>query len=476
MASLTVRKLDEALKASLRLRAAQNGRSVEDEVRVILREAAEAQVTGKSPPAPAQNTAVQPHRTRTHAVTDRPRVTLIIGGGIAAYKALDLIRRLKDRSIHVRCVMTRAAQQFVTPLTAGALADERCYTDLFDAQSEFDAGHIRLARDTDLIVVAPATADLMAKMAQGQADDLATAILLATNRPVLVAPAMNPLMWANAATKRNVAQLARDGVAFIGPNSGEMAEANEAGVGRMSEPLEIAAAADAMLRPPQARPLAGKKILITAGPTHEPIDPVRYIANRSSGKQGFAIAASAADAGADVTLISGPVDLDDPAGVRVIRVESARDMLAEVERALPVDIAIFAAAVADWRVANAGDQKIKKTASGMPQLALVENPDILATVSKRQQNRPQLVIGFAAETQNLIENATAKLKRKGSDWIVANDVSLASGVMGGDRNTVHVLTLDKTEVAVDSWPVMTKEEVADALVAKIARTIGQQPA
>ncbi len=475
MASLTVRKLDEALKASLRLRAAQNGRSVEDEVRVILREAAEAQATAKTPSgpqsSPAKNAASQPHRTRAHTATGLPRVTLIIGGGIAAYKALDLIRRLKDRGIHVRCVMTRAAQQFVTPLTAGALADERCYTDLFDAQSEFDAGHIRLARDTDLIVVAPATADLMAKMAQGHADDLATAILLATNRPVLVAPAMNPLMWANAATKRNVAQLTRDGVAFIGPNSGEMAEANEAGVGRMSEPLEIAAAADALLRPPQARPLAGKKILITAGPTHEPIDPVRYIANRSSGKQGFAIAASAADAGADVTLVSGPVDLDDPAGVRVIRVESARDMLAEVERALPVDIAIFAAAVADWRVANAGDQKIKKTAAGMPQLALVENPDILATVSKLKQNRPQLVIGFAAETQNLIENATAKLKRKGCDWIVANDVSPASGVMGGDRNTVHVLTLDKTDVAVDSWPVMTKEEVADALVTKIAETM-----
>jgi phosphopantothenoylcysteine decarboxylase/phosphopantothenate--cysteine ligase len=474
MASLTVRKLDEALKANLRLRAAQNGRSVEDEVRVILREAAETQVTSKTPSNLPQ-AAPQPHRTRAHSTTTGlPRVTLIIGGGIAAYKALDLIRRLKDRGIHVRCVMTRAAQQFVTPLTAGALADERCYTDLFDAQSEFDAGHIRLARDTDLIVVAPATADLMAKMAQGHADDLATAILLATNRPVLVAPAMNPLMWANVATKRNVTQLARDGVTFIGPKSGEMAEANEAGVGRMSEPLEIAAAADAMLRPPQARPLAGKKILITAGPTHEPIDPVRYIANRSSGKQGFAIAASAADAGADVTLISGPVDLDDPAGVRVIHVESARDMLAEVERSLPMDIAIFAAAVADWRVANAGDQKIKKTASGMPQLALVENPDILATVSKRQQNRPQLVIGFAAETQNLIDNATAKLKRKGCDWIVANDVSPASGVMGGDRNTVHVLTLDKTDVAVDSWPVMTKEEVADALVAKIAKTIGQQ--
>jgi phosphopantothenoylcysteine decarboxylase/phosphopantothenate--cysteine ligase len=472
MASLTVRKLDEALKASLRLRAAQNGRSVEDEVRVILREATEGSAAVTAPRAPEVKSAPRPQRPYT--ITDKPRVTLIIGGGIAAYKALDLIRRLKDRSIHVRCVMTRAAQQFVTPLTAGALADERCYTDLFDAQSEFDAGHIRLARDTDLVVVAPATADLMAKMAQGHADDLATAILLATNRPVLLAPAMNPLMWTNAATRRNVAQLARDGIHFVGPNSGEMAEANEAGVGRMSEPLEIAAAADAILRPPHVGPLAGKKILITAGPTHEPIDPVRYIANRSSGKQGFAIAASAAEAGADVTLISGPVDLDDPSGVRVIHVESARDMLAQVQQALPADIAIFAAAVADWRVANAGDQKIKKTASGMPPLELVENPDILATISKLKQNRPQLVIGFAAETQHLIENATAKLKRKGCDWIVANDVSPASGVMGGDRNTVHVLTLDKGNVAVDSWPVMTKEEVADALVAKIAHTTGSQ--
>ncbi|CAN5160100.1 hypothetical protein BH10PSE11_BH10PSE11_25820 [soil metagenome] len=345
MASLTIRKLDEALKASLRLRAAQNGRSVEDEVRVILRGASEPQAV-KVPSGPARSQP-QPHRTRASSTTDLPRVTLIIGGGIAAYKALDLIRRLKERGIHVRCVMTRAAQQFVTPLTASALADERCYTDLFDAQSEFDAGHIRLARDTDLIIVAPATADLMAKMAQGHADDLATAILLATNRPVLVAPAMNPLMWANAATKRNAAQLARDGVIFIGPNSGEMAEANEAGVGRMSEPVEIAIAAESILRPPLTGPLAGKRVLITAGPTHEPIDPVRYIANRSSGKQGFALAASAAEAGADVTLISGPVDLDDPAGVRVIRVESARDMLAQVESALPVDVAIFAAAVAD---------------------------------------------------------------------------------------------------------------------------------
>ncbi|MES2750408.1 MAG: bifunctional phosphopantothenoylcysteine decarboxylase/phosphopantothenate--cysteine ligase CoaBC [Pseudomonadota bacterium] len=474
MASLTVRKLDDALKASLRLRAAQNGRSVEDEVRVILRETTEAPATKSST---ARIAATQPHRSRTgSAPSALPWVTLIIGGGIAAYKALDLIRRMKERGIHVRCVMTRAAQQFVTPLTAGALADERCYTDLFDAQSEFDAGHIRLARDTDLIVVAPATADLMAKMAQGHADDLATAILLATNRPILVAPAMNPLMWTNVATRRNVAQLMRDGVFFIGPNVGEMAEANEAGVGRMSEPNEIAIAAEAMLRPPQARPLAGKTILITAGPTHEPIDPVRYIANRSSGKQGYAIAAAAAEAGAAVTLISGPVDLDVPPGVQVIRVESARDMLARVESALPVDIAIFAAAVADWRVANAGEQKIKKTATGMPQLALVENPDILATVSKRKQNRPQLVIGFAAETENLIVNATSKLRRKGCDWIVANDVSPASGVMGGDRNTVHLLTLNKADIAVDSWPVMTKDEVAITLVIKIVDTMAQRKA
>ena len=462
MASLTVRKLDDDLKAALRLRAARHGRSVEDEVRVILREAAEGNETASAPAATPRTT-----RQTFHAGHDLPRVTLIIGGGIAAYKALDLIRRLKERRIHVRCVMTRGAQQFVTPLTAGALADERCYTDLFDAQSEFDAGHIRLARDSDLIIVAPATADLMAKMAQGLADDLATAILLATNRPVLVAPAMNPLMWANAATRRNVAQLTRDGIRFIGPNSGEMAEANEAGLGRMAEPIEIATAAEAMLRPPQAQGLAGKSVLITAGPTHEPIDPVRYIANRSSGKQGYAIAAAAAAAGAKVTLVSGPVDLDEPAGVDVIHVESAQNMLAEVEKALPADIAIFAAAVADWRVANAGAQKIKKTSAGMPPLQLVENPDILATISKRTADRPGLVIGFAAETENLLDNATSKLNRKGCDWIVANDVSPASGVMGGDRNTVHIVTRD----GVDSWPVMTKDEVATALVARIAETM-----
>ncbi|MBN9006153.1 MAG: bifunctional phosphopantothenoylcysteine decarboxylase/phosphopantothenate--cysteine ligase CoaBC [Rhizobiales bacterium] len=464
MASLTIRKLDEAIKAELRLRAARHGRSVEDEVRVILRQAAE----GPAAPAPSSHPTPAAHRSRPTSTTTNS-VTLIIGGGIAAYKALDLIRRLKERHMDVRCVLTRAAQQFVTPLAASALSHERCYTDLFDAGSEFDAGHIRLARDCDLIVVAPATADLMAKTAQGHADDLASAILLATNKPILLAPAMNPLMWNNPATRRNVAQLIRDGIVTIGPNAGEMAEAGEAGVGRMAEPTEIAIAAERILRPPQAQPLAGQRVLITAGPTHEPIDPVRYIANRSSGKQGFAIAAAAQAAGADVTLVSGPVDLDDPVGVNVKHVESAREMLAQVEAALPTDIAIFAAAVADWRVASEGTQKLKKTGAGIPPLQLTENPDILATISKLRDNRPPLVIGFAAETEHLIDNAKAKFARKGCDWIVANDVSPATGVMGGDRNTVHLLTREADgTVNVESWPVMTKDEVATTLIERIA--------
>ena len=477
MASLTIRKLDDAIRDELRLRAARNGRSVEDEVRVILREASQhgPSFAAAASQAVSVAPATQP-RIHDSAAGNLPKVTLIIGGGIAAYKALDLIRRLRERHIRVRCVLTRAAQQFVTPLAAGALAGERAYTDLFDPESEFDAGHIRLARECDLIVVAPATADLMAKMAHGHADDLATAILLAANRPILLAPAMNPLMWNNAATRRNVLQLRRDGVAMIGPNAGEMAEAGEAGVGRMAEAPEIAAAAADILRPPKPRPLAGMRVLVTAGPTHEPIAPVRYIANRSSGKQGFAIAAAAQAAGADVTLIAGPVDLGDPMGVTVKHVESAREMLHRVEAALPVDIAIFAAAVADWRVANEGEQKLKKTAAGMPQLELVENPDILATISRQSDRRPRLVIGFAAETENLIDNAKAKLARKGCDCILANDVSPATGVMGGDRNTVHLLSRDGGEIGadkikVDSWAVMTKEEVAAALVARIAQTV-----
>lgn len=474
MASLTIRKLDDAIRDALRLRAARNGRSVEDEVRVILREASQNGLSSASP-APLEAAQAAAVQTASRAIAGLPRVTLIIGGGIAAYKALDLIRRLKERDIYVRCVLTRAAQHFVTPLAASALSNERCYTDLFDPESEFDAGHIRLARDCDLVVVAPATADLMAKMAQGAADDLATAILLAASRPILLAPAMNPLMWNNPATRRNVAQLERDGVAMIGPNAGEMAETGEAGIGRMAEPLEIAAAAERLLRPPRKRPLSDYRILITAGPTHEPIDPVRYIANRSSGKQGFAIAAAAQAAGAEVTLIAGPVDLEDPPGVSVIHVESARDMLRQVEAALPADIAIFAAAVADWRVAHEGQQKLKKTSGAMPPLHLVENPDLLATISKLKDRRPPLVIGFAAETEHLIENAKAKLARKGCDWIVANDVSPATGVMGGDRNTVHLLIRDtndtNADIKVESWPVMTKEEVASTLMARVAEAV-----
>jgi phosphopantothenoylcysteine decarboxylase/phosphopantothenate--cysteine ligase len=460
MASLTVRKLDDDIKTALKLRAAKHGRSVEDEVRVILRHAAAQNEPMAMPSAPEA-----PHPAPGLA---RPRVTLIIGGGIAAYKALDLIRRLKERGCEVRCVLTRAAERFVTALSASALANTRCYTDLFDPQSEFDAGHIRLARQCDLVVVAPATADLMAKMAQGLADDLASAILLATDRPVLLAPAMNPAMWANAATKRNVAQLARDGRAFVGPNRGEMAEAGEAGLGRMAEPVEIATRALTLLQPAQTQALKGYRVLITAGPTHEPIDPVRYIANRSSGKQGFAIAAAAASAGADVVLVSGPVNLPDPPGVKTIRVESARDMLSEVENALPADIAIFAAAVADWRVAHAGAQKIKKTKDGMPPLELIENPDILATIARRESNRPPLVIGFAAETEHVAANAAAKLARKGCDWIVANDVSPATGIMGGDSNAVQIFMKDVA--APDVWPAMGKDEVAARLIARIAQT------
>src|SRR5882672_5871174 len=388
MASLTVRQLDETLKTLLRVRAARNKRSMEDEIRVILRRAAEE--TGLEaldlidpPNAPA----TRPVRSAAPAVDTR-RVVLIIGGGIAAYKALDLIRRLRERGYGVRCVLTAAAQQFVTPLAASALAGEPAFTDLFDPRSELDVGHIRLAREADLIVVAPATADLMAKMAGGHADDLATAVLLATKTKILLAPAMNPLMWSNKATVRNVQQLIRDGVALVGPNEGEMAERGEWGSGRMAEPLEIVAAVEKHLRTDD-KPLAGKRVIVTSGPTHEPIDPVRYIANRSSGKQGHAIAAAAAAAGADVVLVSGPVNVADPSGVTIIRIESAREMFDAVEKALPADCAIFAAAVADWRVAEPGREKIKKAKGRTPALSLIENPDILASVAQRKANRPR---------------------------------------------------------------------------------------
>src|SRR5262245_9274099 len=359
MASLTVRQLDEKLKKRLRLRAAKSGRSVEDEVRTILREAAEQ--TDDEPGTPVE-ARVAPKSSRRTARTpdDTKKVLLIIGGGIAAYKSLDLIRRLKERGIAVRCILTKAAEHFVTPLSASALVGERVFTDLFDPDSEFDVGHIRLARETDLIVVAPATADLMAKLAGGHADDLATAVLLATTAKKLLAPAMNPRMWANAATQRNLAQLKSDGITVVGPHEGEMAEAHEQGLGRMAEPLEITAAVGKLLATRTTGLLVGRRLLVTSGPTHEPIDPVRYIANRSSGKQGHAIAAAAAAAGADVTLVSGPVQVPDPPGVKVIKVESAREMLDAVEHELPADVAIFAAAVADWRVANAAQQKLKK--------------------------------------------------------------------------------------------------------------------
>lgn len=392
------------------------------------------------------------------------RVLLIIGGGIAAYKALDLIRRLRERGVSVRAVMTAAAQQFVTPLSVGALTADHVFTDLFDRQDEQDVGHIRLAREAELIVVAPATADLMAKLAQGLANDLASAVLLATDRPVLMAPAMNPRMWAHPATRRNLAVLAQDGVRFVGPNRGEMAESGEAGEGRMAEPLEIVAAVEGLLA---SGPLKGKHVLVTSGPTHEPIDPVRYIANRSSGAQGTALAAALRDLGARVTFVTGPAAVPPPVGVEVVRVETAREMLAAVEAALPVDAAVMAAAVADWHVANAGTQKMKKDGSGRaPALAFAENPDILATVSKGAR-RPRLVVGFAAETEKVVEHAMAKRARKGCDWIVANDVSPATGIMGGAENAVVLIGAEGAE----EWPRMGKDEVARRLAARIAEAL-----
>ena len=465
MGSLTVRNLPEYVKKRLRLRAAATGRSMEEEVRVLLAEGA-AEVAPAKANAPA--TVRRSEAAATHASTRR--VLLVIAGGIAAYKSLDLIRRLRERGLTVRVVMTRAAQEFVTPMSVGAIAGEKPFTELFDQHSEFDVGHIRLARDNDLIVVAPATADIMAKMANGHADDLASAVLLATDKAILLAPAMNSRMWSNKATQRNLQTLIGDGVVTVGPNSGEMAESGEAGSGRMAEPLEIVAAVErhfgARASDPRDKPLVGKRILITAGPTHEPIDPVRYIANRSSGKQGHAIARAAAAAGATVTLVTGPVNLSDPPGLKTVRVESARDMLSAVETALPADVGIFAAAVADWRTADAGEQKLKKDGGGPPKLALVENPDILATVSRLKAQRPGLVIGFAAETEKVVEHAKAKLKRKGCDWILANDVSAESGVMGGDRNTIHLVTAS----GVEHWPTQSKDDVATMLIGRIANT------
>ena len=472
MASLTVRQLDDTLKRLLRLRAARHGRSMEDEVRVILRDAAQESDPGGSaterwqagaPSRPTDRKAS--HQTSAPANADAPRILLIIGGGIAAYKSLDLIRRLQERAAHLRCVLTAAAQHFVTPLAVGALTGERAFTDLFDPQSEFDVGDIRLARDCDLVVVAPATADLLAKMAGGHADDLATAVLLATDKPILIAPAMNPGMWTAKATARNLAQLTADGVRVVGPNSGEMAERGEAGLGRMAEPLEIVAAAQSILR--RGAALAGQRVIVTSGPTHEPIDPVRYIANRSSGKQGHAIAAAAAAAGAEVTLVSGPVNLPDPPGVSVVKVETARQMFDAVEAALPADVAICAAAVADWRNEGTSASKIKKQPGHTPTLTLTENPDILSSIAHRTSGRPRLVIGFAAETDDVIANAQAKRRKKGCDWIVANDVSAESGVMGGDTNTVHLVTAS----GIESWPPQAKDQVARSLIERVAAAL-----
>jgi phosphopantothenoylcysteine decarboxylase/phosphopantothenate--cysteine ligase len=393
------------------------------------------------------------------------RVLLVIGGGIAAYKSLDLIRRLKERGAVLRCILTKAGAEFVTPLSVGTLSMERVFSELFDLTDEQDVGHIRLARDCDAVVVAPATADLMAKMALGLANDLASTALLATDRPILIAPAMNPTMWAHPATQANLATLAARGVTRVGPNAGLMAERGEAGTGRMAEPLEIVAALEALFGP---RPLTGRHVIVTSGPTREPIDPVRYISNHSSGKQGHAIARAAAAAGARVTLVSGPVALPDPAGVTTVHVESARDMLAAVEAALPADIAVFAAAVADWRVASIAGQKMKKEAGSLPSLTFAENPDILATIARHPAHRPALVVGFAAETEKVVEHASAKRLRKGCDWIVANDVSVGTGTFGGDANTVHLITAD----GVEHLPRADKDDVAAMLVARIAKRMG----
>ena len=398
-------------------------------------------------------------------LTDK-RILLIIGGGIAAFKSLDLIRRLRDQGATVTPVLTRAAEEFVTPLSASALSAEKVYRDLFDLTDEAEMGHIELSRAADLVVVAPATADLMAKMAGGLANDLASTLLMATDKRVLIVPAMNVRMWEHPATRRNLATLKGDGVLVAGPEEGAMA-CGEFGPGRMAEVPDIIEAIRAALTD---GPLSGKHVLVTSGPTHEPIDPVRYIANRSSGAQGSAIAAALRDLGATVSFVTGPADIPPPAGVRVVRVQTAREMLEAVEAALPADAAVFAAAVADWRVANAADRKMKKTDStGLPALEFAENPDILKTVAQMGEGRPALVVGFAAETHEVAANATAKRMRKGCDWIVANDVSAATGIMGGAENKVSIITGTGGE----DWPRLSKEETARRLARRIADALGR---
>jgi phosphopantothenoylcysteine decarboxylase / phosphopantothenate---cysteine ligase len=416
-------------------------------------------------------------------LTDK-RILLIVTGGIAAFKCHDLIRRLRERGAAVRCVLTANAARFVTPLSLQALSEDKVYADMFSLTDESEMGHIELSREADLLVVAPATADILAKMAAGLADDLASTVLLATDKVVLAAPAMNVRMWLHAATQANVATLRGRGVLFVGPNEGAMA-CNEYGPGRLSEPMEIVAAIEAfftgilpapeahaaLMQPPEAiilphRPLLGRRALVTSGPTREAIDPVRYISNHSSGRQGHAIAAALAVLGADVTLVAGPVSRPDPAGVRIVKVDSADQMLSACQAALPVDVAVCAAAVADWKVAKAVNAKLKKVAGAAPPaLELVPNPDILATLAADGANRPRLVVGFAAETEDVVANAVAKRARKGCDWIVANDVSLGSDTFGGEKNTVHLVT----EAGVEDWPTLPKEAVAGRLAARIAQ-------
>ena len=393
------------------------------------------------------------------------RILLIIGGGIAAYKSLELIRRLQDQGAAVTPVLTRAAEEFVTPLSVSALAGQVAHRDLFDLTTEAEMGHIQLSRSADLVVVAPATADLMAKMAQGLANDLASTLLLATDTPVLLAPAMNVRMWQHPATQRNLETLRGDGLHLVGPDEGNMA-CGEFGPGRMSEPDEIVSAIAAHFAPQQGA-LAGRRILVTSGPTHEPIDPVRYIANRSSGAQGVALATALRDQGAQVVFVTGPAEVPPPDGVEVVAVQSALEMEAAVQAALPVDAGVFAAAVADWRVASASDRKLKKSKDGLPVLEFAENPDILKGVSQMQEGRPGLVIGFAAETNDVVEHATAKRLRKGCDWIVANDVSPATGIMGGTENAVTLIS----DQGPEPWPRMGKDEVARRLAERIAEAL-----
>ena len=393
------------------------------------------------------------------------RILLIVSGGIAAYKSPDLVRRLRERGARVRCLLTAGGAEFITALALGAVSEDTVYQDMFSLTDENEMGHIRLSREADLLLVAPATANILAKMAQGIADDLATTALLATDKPILAAPAMNVRMWENPATQDNLKALARRGIGFIGPEEGDMA-CGEWGLGRMSDPLDVVAAVEDFFR--QGLPLSGTRALVTSGPTIEAIDPVRYIANRSSGKQGHAIADALARLGSATTLVSGPGHQPDPPGVEMVKVESAVEMLAACEKTLPVDVAVCAAAVSDWRIEDVAGEKIKKTSRNKaPTLKLVENPDILATLSAADNKRPRLVIGFAAETENLIANASEKRAAKGCDWIVANDVSAETGTFSGDDNTVHLITGD----GIENWPTLSKTAVAERLAQRIAETL-----